>query len=116
MMSVRLMVGGTPEGIQVRNFLVEALWVDCDGRVSAIGGIPSSERKSSLNAIYNEFTVNFYFYKACQQLHRHLWVCSPPIIFVLINPKKTQKPPKQWFFNIHSFGILGMFSGGNPRE
>ena len=58
MMSVRLMVGGTPEGEQVRNFLVEALWVDCDGRVSAIGGIPSSERKSSLSAIYNEFTVN----------------------------------------------------------
>jgi hypothetical protein len=51
------MVGGTPEGENVRNHLIEALWVDCDGRVSAIGGIPSSERKSQLADICEEFMV-----------------------------------------------------------
>ena len=51
------MVGDTSDGRCVRNNLIEALWVECDGRVSAIGGIPAKERTSQLTDIDQEFRV-----------------------------------------------------------
>ena len=54
---VRLKGGDTSDGNSVRYYLIKALWEDCGGRISEIGGVPASEKKKQLNNIDDEFKV-----------------------------------------------------------
>lgn len=61
MLSVRLMEEG-PLGRSLRNFVVEALWVDCDGRAKLVGDMSSSARTTMVNDMAEEFQVALFVY------------------------------------------------------
>jgi len=61
MLSVRLMEEG-PLGRSLRNFVVEALWMDCDARAKLVGDMSSSARTSMVNDMAEEFQVALFVY------------------------------------------------------
>jgi len=61
MLSVRLMEEG-PLGRSLRNFVVEALWQDCDARAKLVGDMSSSARTTMINDMAEEFQVALFVY------------------------------------------------------
>jgi len=61
MLSVRLMEEG-PLGRSLRNFVVEALWQDCDSRAKLVGDMSGSSRSKQINDMAEEFQVALFVY------------------------------------------------------
>lgn len=61
MLSVRLMEEG-PLGRALRNFIVEALWQDCDARAKLVGDMSGSSRSKQINNMAEEFQAALFIY------------------------------------------------------
>lgn len=61
MLAVRLMEEGK-EGRSVRNYMVEALWQDCDARAKLVGDMAATTRSKEICDIGEEFQAALFIY------------------------------------------------------